>query len=179
MSPWSDVEWTSLDTVEEAALDTMQGNLDHLREITDRKELGTGALVTVGEEFAVGPQIAGTSSVRLTAPSLGLVLGPVTLNNPSSGLVLAQQLAYAIPASVAKGGLRGDTLNLEWRYDGGSPWLVAGVVGTLVWSRGLDVEYLQSEIYLEAIAQSRLDGTLDASYLTVRFASLRITGTRT
>lgn len=177
--PWSDVEWTSLDTVEETPLDTMQGNLDYLRDITDRKILATGALVTAGEEFAVGPQSAGTSAVRLIAPSLGLALGPVTLNNPSSGLVLAQQLAYAIPSSVTKGGVRRDALNLEWRYDGGSPWFFAGVVGTLVWSRGVDVEYLDSEVYIEAVAQHRLDGTVDASYLTVRFASLRITGTRT
>lgn len=179
MSSWSDVEWSSLDTVEEAALDTMQGNLDYLRETTDRKELCRSAGVTIGEEFAVGPQSAGTSAVRLVAPALGIALGPVTLNSPSSGLVLAQQLAYAIPASVSKGGIRRDTLQVEWRFDGGSAWVLAGVVGTLAWSRGADVEYLDSEIYIEAVAQHRLAGAVDASYMTVRFASLRITGTRT
>lgn len=179
MSPWSDVEWTSLDPVTETKLDTMQGNLDYLREVTDWRMLAASSAKGVGEEYAVGGQDPGTSAVRLTAAPLGLVLGPVTLDSPSPGLVLAQHLNLAIPASVARGGLRQDVLQLEWSYDGATGWLSVAPVGYLTWARGAEIEYLDAQCYIEAHAGNRLFGVPDPGYVTVRFEGFRMTGKRT
>lgn len=176
---WSDVEWTSLDTVTETKLDTMQGNLDYLRELGDRKILASMASKGVGDEHLVGGQSAGSSAVRLTVPSLGLALSAVTLNNPSSGLVLASVADFAIPSSIGKGGVRFDAIQLEWRFSGAAPWATVGVVGTFVWSRGTDIEYLDAWCMVEAHAQNRLFGVPDASYMTVRYEGLLIAGKRT
>lgn len=179
MSPWSDVEWTSLDTVTETKLDTMQGNLDYLRELGDRKVLASGSAKGVGEEYPIGAQISGTSAVRLTIPSLGVALSAVTLNNPSSGPVACSVSDFAIPSSVAKGGVRWDAIQIEWRVNGAAPWATVGVIGTFVWSRGTDIEYLDAWCQVEAHAQNRLFGVPDPSYMTVRCEGLLIVGKRT
>lgn len=180
MSTWSDVEWTSVvDNVPETKLDTMQGNLDYLRESSDYRVLATGESVTVGEEFIVGGQSPGTSEIRITCAAIGIVLGPVTLNAPSSGLVAATHANLAIPSGVAVGALHEHLLQLEWRFDSGSPWVTLGTVGFLYWVRDTDMAYLDVRCHIEAAATSRLDGTADPAYLTARFAGFALIGKRT
>ena len=179
MSTWTDVEWTSLDTVEEADLDTMQGNLDYLREISDHRVLATFPAIPTGRSALIGAHTPGTAQARLLIPALSISLGPVTLANPTAGLLLFQDLNRAMPASVVVGALREDSILGEWRVNSGSPWQQVIVAGAIVWRRDVDMNYLDTEIYLEGIARQTPYGVSDPNYFTLRFANLRFVGKRT
>lgn len=175
---YTDVEWTSLDTVTEAKLDTMQGNLDYLREHADYQLLGSGAGWHRGESWVIGGHTPGTAMVRLVLPELGLTTGSVTLQtspSPTSASVTHQ----AIPGTTPHGRLTLGSVWVEWRPDGSSSWARIFKLATSTFFLQPEIAYASIWAYLEAWARTDIEGNVNVNQITVRISGLQIVGART
>lgn len=146
---WADVEWTSGDTVTETKLDTMQANLDHLRE-----EIRYKALAYDGKTAAITGAVTGgtpgaSSQIRYRVNPYGSLSAGDTLisagsfNDASSW---NDETVSAIDVSGADDGPNSVELVAEWRETGASSWITFKRLGGFVYVKTPDINRLTIEV---------------------------------
>ena len=146
---WTDVEWTSGDTLPESKLDNMQGNLDHLRaEEGYLKVLGCSGGWSEGVEIYVGGYTQGAGNeCRLRLEPMAATSSWASVSYDGISWDKTSWFTFGMSGvhveTMAANQLHRVDVNVEWRESGAGATVYGGLLGVLYFVRTPDIERIR------------------------------------